>query len=206
MDRFLVAIFLALSVASPARAGMRYAKIGPAHLEQAWSVLGNPVVQAISHDRYTRELLAEDLESERSRFFAIRDGDAAGIESDDGPVIGISQAYSTRPGVYERPVVQELIRSQGSRDRFVGIGLHFLPEYTGQGRSTPALDHLIAAIFDDPRAGVIWGAAHRDNALSNRTMVRLTGAPLVRAGERNDYNYYFLTYEQWRASNFKSTK
>lgn len=163
--------------------------LGPDALSKIWEVLGDPIVQKMSHDRFTKEQLKEDLNGPYTTYIGVYSG---------GELAGVAQAYNTRPGPHSVAKVENLMKSVAPRWKFVGLGLHFRPNFIGKGLARTATEHLIQRAFQDPDVGVVWAAAHRENENSRQALKRFLGEALLQPGEYNDYYYFMMSEKQYR--------
>ena len=205
MDKFLIIFVISIGIihswADPAAGTVTCGKIfklvlpreirplNLSEIDQALVIFNDPIVQSMSHDKIQRDGLIYSLGNPKEFLYGIWSGEK---------MVGVVQAYQYPPGVAKFKKVQSLLERYPNRTKLVGIGLHLLPAYFGDGTSQFARQKLLEMTFADPEVGAVWAAVYRDNIRSRTYMEKFSGKPVVLAGEYNDYDYFFFTFEDYQ--------
>lgn len=160
-----------------------------AEIPQALAVFRNTTVRDMSHDDIQEDNLIYSLSNPKEALYGIWSGDK---------MAGVVQSYNYPPGISKFPKYQEILRSFPERPKVVGLGLHLLPNYFGKGFSNLAFEKVLEITFADPTVAFVWAAVHRENTRSHAFCLKNFSRLLVRAGEHNDYDYFIMTFQDYR--------
>lgn len=177
------------------KSSLQYRRLTSHDLDLALSIFDHPKVREMSHDAFPKDSLQRWLNDPNQFYEAVYS---------QGNLIGIIHGYSYLPAVKDVPAVKDLALRDSPHWKYVGVGVHLLPDAFGNGFFLGK--SAVEKIFSDSEVGVAWATAHGTNTRSNRLLRHFFGEPLVRAGQHDEFNYYFITRARYHSISSKQEK